>query len=148
MAINPKTHDVGFAFVNGTLYFSMPNLNKDTGNGAKVRSYEHWIGGYDFWTSVGLAYDSYGNSFATAAGGDIADDRADTFRLMTSRWGVCDLGTGGYDRGKNQYRLEYIAQADYHNSDTADRNFNKERIRSPSIATIANSADSTKVYLA
>ena len=140
MAINPNTHDIGFAFVNGTLYFSMPNGN--------TRSYEHWIGGFDFWTSVGLAYDSYGNSFATAAGGDIADNRADTFRIMTSRWGTCSLPVLGYDEGRNQYRLEYIAQADYHNSDTVDRNFNKERIQSPSIATTASSADSTKVYLA
>ena len=140
MAINPKNHDVGFAFVNGTLYFSMPNGN--------TRSYEHWIGGFDFWTSVGMAYDSNGNSFATAAGGDIADNRADQFRIMTSRWGVCALGTGGYDYGLNQYRLEYIAQADYHGSNTVDYNFNKERIRSPSIATTASSTDSTKVYLA
>ena len=140
MAINPNNHDIGFAFVNGTLYFSMPNGNSE--------SYRHWIGGYDFWTSVGLAYDSNGNSFATAAGGDIADNRADTFRIMTSRWGQADLGTSGYDNGKNQYRLEFIAQADYDSSGTMTRNFNKERVRSPSIATTASSTDETKVYLA
>ena len=143
MAINPKNHDVGFAFVNSTLYFSMPNSG--------TNSYKTWIGGYDFWTSIGLAYDTFGYAYGTAAGGDIADNRADTFRIMTSRWGPADTATSGYDKGTNQYRLEYIAQADYSGSDTAVFNFNKERIRSPSIATVAKSAtaaDGTKVYLA
>ena len=144
MAINPVTHDIGFAFVNGTLYFSMPN--------GKTRSYEHWIGGYDFWTSVGLTYDSLGNSYATAAGGDIADDRADQFRIMTSRWGQADLTVNGYDYGKNQFRLEYIAQADYYKDSSnkwqVDRNFNKERIKSPSLVTTTASDEKTTVYLA
>ena len=147
MAINPSSHDVGFAFVNSTLYYSMPNGNK--GNNSK--SYKTWIGGLDFWTSVGLAYDSFGYSYGTAAGGDINSDRADTFRIMTSRWGNADTGTTGYDNGKNQYRLEYVAQADYDSDGTLVRNFNKERIRSPSIAAVAKSdtaSDGTKVYLA
>ena len=141
MAINPKNHDVGFAFVNGTLYYSMPNGNS--------YSYDNWIGGLDFWTGVGLAYDSLGNSYGTASGGDIADNRADTFRIMTSRWGRASYNsTSGYDNGINQYRLEWIAQADYYGSNTAVRNFNKERIRSPSIATTAATTDATTVYLA
>ncbi len=143
MAINPSSHDIGFAFVNSTLYYSMPN--------GKDNSYKTWIGGYDFWTSVGLAYDSFGYSYGTAAGGDIADNRADTFRIMTSRWGTADTGVNGYNNGKNNYRLEYIAQADYFGNDNVVRTFNKERIRSPSIATVAksaNAADGTKVYLA
>ena len=144
MAINPVTHDVGFAFVNGTLYYSMPNGNKNT----DTHSYDVYIGGYDFWTSVGLAYDSLGYSYGTAAGGDIADNRADTFRIMTSRWGYADRHVNGYNNGKNQYRLEYIAQADYDSSGNMTRNFNKERIRSPSIATTNATTASTKVYLA
>ena len=143
MAINPKTHDVVFAFVNGTLYFSMPNGN--------TRSYDYWIGGYDFWTSVGMAYDKYGNSYATAAGGDINADRADQFRIMTSRWGHGTLATEGYNDGTNQFRLELIAQRDFEGSGTSYsgyNNFDKERIQSPSIATTASSEATTTVYLA
>ena len=140
MAINPSSHDIGFAFVNSTLYYSMPN--------GKDNSYKTWIGGYDFWTSVGFAYDSLGNSYGTAAGGDIADNRADTFRIMTSRWGTSDTTVNGYNNGKNNYRLEYIAQADYDSNGTLTRNFNKERIRSPSLATSNASEDGTTVYLA
>ena len=144
MAINPITHDVGFAFVNGTLYYSMPNGNK----GDDTHSYDVYIGGYDFWTSVGLAYDSLGYAYGTAAGGDIADNRADTFRIMTSRWGYAGRHVNGYNNGNNQYRLEYIAQADYDSAGNMTRNFNKERVRSPSIATTSASSDSTTVYLA
>ncbi|MBR6355114.1 MAG: hypothetical protein IKS01_04965, partial [Paludibacteraceae bacterium] len=143
MAINPVNHDVGFAFVNGTLYYSMPD-----GKTTNPTSYQHWIGGYDFWTSVGLAYDSAGYAYGTAAGGDIADNRADTFRIMTSRWGTCDTSVQGYDNGKNNYRLEYIAQADYDSEGNVTRNFNKERVRSPSLATTGATADSATVYLA
>ena len=141
MAINPSSHDVGFAFVNSTLYYSMPN--------GTTNSYKTWIGGYDFWTSVGLAYDSAGHAYGTAAGGDIADNRADTFRIMTSRWGTSDTSVNGYNNGKNNYRLEFIAQADYDSTgDNCTRNFNKERVRSPSLATAGATADRATVYLA
>ncbi|MBR1537065.1 MAG: hypothetical protein IJ630_09020 [Treponema sp.] len=140
MAINPSSHDVGFAFVNSTLYYSMPN--------GTTNSYKTWIGGYDFWTSVGLAYDSAGHAYGTAAGGDIADNRADTFRIMTSRWGASDTSVNGYNNGKNNYRLEFIAQADYDSAGTCTRNFNKERVRSPSLATTGATATSANVYLA
>ncbi|MBO4532219.1 MAG: hypothetical protein J5726_00775 [Treponema sp.] len=144
MAINPVTHDVGFAFVNGTLYYSMPNGN----NGDSTYSYDLFIGGYDFWTSVGFAYDKLGYSYGTAAGGDIADNRADTFRIMTSRWGYANRDVNGYNDGLNQYRLEWIAQADYDSEGNLTRNFNKERIRSPSLTTTAATEDETTLYLA
>ena len=143
MAINPANHDVGFAFVNGTLYYSMPY-----GKTSNQTSYQHWIGGYDFWTAVGLAYDSKGFAYGTAAGGDIADNRADTFRIMTSRWGYCGRDTQGYDNGSNNYRLEYIAQADYDSAGNCTRNFNKERVRSPSLVATNASATEATVYLA
>ena len=144
MAINPVTHDVGFAFVNGTLYYSMPNGNK----GEDTHSYDVYIGGYDFWTSVGLTYDSLGYAYGTAAGGDIADNRADTFRIMTSRWGYADRDVNGYNNGYNQYRLEYVAQADYDENGVLTRNFNKERVRSPSLTTTTASDEGTKLYMA
>ncbi|MBR4789393.1 MAG: hypothetical protein IK024_00720 [Treponema sp.] len=145
MAINPVNHDIGFAFVNGALSFSMPG---------KGHSYDYWIGGIDYWTSIGLAYDSLGNSYATTAGGDINASVADQFRIFTSRWGRGRLHRDGYNDGRNQLRLEMIAQADFEktseNSNTyyAYGNYNKERIRSPSIATTNASANSTRVYIA
>ena len=143
MSINPYSHDVGFAFVNGTLYYSMPHGN--------TYSYDYWIGGYDVWTSVGLTYDKYGNSYATAAGGDINADKADQFRVMTSRWGRAKLNTDGYNDGTNQFRLELIGQRDFEgsgNSYTGYNNFDKERIQSPAMAATASSADKTTLYMA
>ena len=143
MAINPYNHDVGFAFVNGTLYFSMPNGNS--------RSYDYWIGGFDIWTSVGLAYDKYGNSYATAAGGDINDAKADQFRVMTSRWGHGKLKTDGYNDGTNQFRLELIGQRDFEGSGTKYTGYNtfdKERIQSPTMTTTASSSNKTTLYMA
>ncbi len=148
MAINPINHDIGFAFVNGTLYFSMPY-----GKTSSPTSYEHWIGGLDFWTSIALTYDTNGYSYATLAGGDINATNADQFRIMTSRWGKGTMGTGGYNDGTNQFRLELIGQCDYTFNETSGKwenykNFNKERIRSPAITTTSSSENLTTVYLA
>ena len=146
MAINPHNHDVGFAFVNGTLYYSMPNGDS--------YSYDNFIGGFDYWTSVAMTYDSLGNSYGTAAGGDINETKADQFRIMTSRWGYADRHAGGYNTGTNNLRLELIGQYDYTETTNAEgnhegfRNFDKERIRSPSLATGSATSTSTTVYLA
>lgn len=146
MSINPVNHDVGFAFVNGALYYSMPN--------GSSYSYDNFIGGFDYWTSVAMTYDSLGNSYGTAAGGDINESKADQFRIMTSRWGYADRDAGGYNRATNNLRLELIGQYDYTEATNAQgkhdgfRNFDKERIKSPSLATGAATDDSTNVYLA
>ncbi len=146
MSINPVNHDVGFAFVNGALYYSMPN--------GSSYSYDNFIGGFDYWTSVTMAYDSLGNSYGTAAGGDINESKADQFRIMTSRWGYADRDAGGYNRATNNLRLELIGQYDYTETTNAEgkhegfRNFDKERIKSPSLATGSVTSDSTNVYLA
>lgn len=143
MAINPTNHDIGFAFVNGALYYSMPN--------GSTYSYDNFIGGFDYWTSVTMAYDSLGNSYGVAAGGDINEKKADQFRMMTSRWGYADRHAGGYNTATNNIRLELIGQYDYMYNGTSYegfRNFDKERIRSPSLATGSATSASTKVYLA
>ena len=146
MSINPVNHDVGFAFVNGALYYSMPN--------GSSYSYDNFIGGFDYWTSVTMAYDSLGNSYGTAAGGDINETKADQFRIMTSRWGYADRHAGGYNTKTNNLRLEMIGQYDYTETTNAEgnhegyRNFDKERIRSPSLATGTATSNSTSVYLA
>ncbi|WP_294429312.1 Ig-like domain-containing protein [uncultured Treponema sp.] len=144
MAINPYNKQVGFAFANGPLNFSMGSLGK---------SYLNWEGGVDFWTSVGFAYDANGNSFGTAAGGDINDQpSADSFAIFTSRWGEGgDTDKYGHNRGQGQLRIELIGQSDSTDgSNWSGNNIHKQRIQSPSIATTvaSESATSTNVYLA
>lgn len=105
MKINPVTGNIGFAFVDGPLYFSMGGAESKTDY-----SYNYWVGSFDFFTSVGFVYDKLGYSYATAAGGDINSSQADKFSLYTSRWGVGKTGQYGSYDGSNALRLETIAQ--------------------------------------
>ena len=103
MKVRPTDGKIGFAFVNGPLYFSM-------GEGPGGRSYQYWTASYDFFTSVAFAYDDKGNSWGVAAGGDINSGESDAFILMSSKF---DRGAhnsrGSYD-GVNALRLERIGQ--------------------------------------
>lgn len=152
MKINPSNGMLGFAFTNGPLYFSMPGKTTAHAGGSisyssQDYSYVYWQGSYDFMTSVTLHYDSAGKTYATAAGGDINDTSADKFSLMTDRWGVSGAATGGSYGGSRANRIEMIAQAgDYSHSNT-DTNFDKQRVKSPAIASSRN-ASSTNLYMA
>ena len=147
MAIDPVNHSVGFAFVNGTLYFSMPYGTNPKGKA--ISSHYYWVSGIDFWTSIGLAYDKYGHSFATVAGGDINASKADQFRLFTSRWGTGTYDKyEGYNNGTNQFRLEMIGQIEFDTNKAPYNNYNKERVQSPSLATTAVNTNTTTLYLA
>ena len=145
MAINPKNKQVGFAFANGPLRFSMGSVEK---------SYDFWEYGLDFWTSIGFTYDANGNSFGTTAGGDIGGGgKSDCFGLFTSRWATKGFtsGTGGHNNGTGQLRLELIGQAESSNGTSFNGdNIDKQRIKSPSITTTVASSDATEtnVYLA
>ena len=152
MKINPSNGMLGFAFTNGPLYFSMPGKTTAHAGGSisyssQDYSYVYWQGSYDFMTSVTLHYDSAGKTYATAAGGDINDTSADKFSLMTDRWGVSGAATGGSYGGSRANRIEMIAQAgDYSHSNT-DTNFDKQRVKSPAIAS-SRDASSTNLYMA
>ena len=105
MKIRPTDGKIGFAFVNGPLYFSMGGSQS-----SQDYSYQYWTASYDFFTSVGFTYDDLGNSWGVAAGGDINDSQSDAFTLMSSKFGI-----GGHDRaasydGTNSLRLERIGQ--------------------------------------
>ena len=105
MKIRPTDGKIGFAFVNGPLYFSMGGSQS-----SQDYSYQYWSASYDFFTSVGFTYDDLGNSWGVAAGGDINDSQSDAFTLMSSKF-----GRGGHDRyasynGTNSLRLERIGQ--------------------------------------
>ncbi len=133
MKINPNNGMIGFAFVNGPLYFSMGN---DT------RSAQYWMGSYDFFTSVGFLYDKLGYSYGVAAGGDINSTSADKFQLMTSRWGIARTEQNGSYTSQNSLRLESIGQYI-----SGIINFNKQRIKSPSLASAVHGT-ATNLYLA
>jgi len=99
-------------------------------------------------SSVGFAYDSTGHTYGCAAGGDINSTDADRFSLMTDRWGVSGEATGGSYAGTNALRLEAIAQyGDAASQNQTTLNFDKTRVKSPSIAT-SRGTNSTNVYMA
>ncbi len=147
MKINPSSGVIGFAFANGPLYFSMPGNIAGYYSAEDGCSYDYWCGSFDFFTSIGLAYDKNGNAYAVSAGGDINSGAADNFDFFTSLWGV----TQNWQSNRQQYgsyycnsanALEKIAQD---NDGTYD--FNKQRIQSPSIATAVH-GNKTNVYIA
>lgn len=144
MKINPVSGDVGFAFVNGPLYFSMGGSVDGT-----HYSYRYWMASYDFFTSVGFTYDALGNSYAVAAGGDINQNHADKFQLMSSRWGRSNRTKDGSYLSDNSLRLESIGQkGDAASNDTGTNYFDKQRIKSPAFATTVDANGSTNLYLA
>ena len=136
MKIRPTDGKIGFAFVNGPLYFSM-------GGSESVQdySYKYWIASYDFFTSAAFTYDSFGNSWGCAAGGDINSDSADAFTLMSSKFGIGRYYNHASYNGDNTLRLERIGQ--YVNKTLE---FDKQRIKSPSIVTAPNGTN-TNVYM-
>lgn len=152
MKINPGNGMLGFAFTNGPLYFSMPGKT-DWHAGGSISSYPqdysyvYWQGSFDFMTSVTLHYDAAGHTYATAAGGDINATSADKFSLMTDRWGVSGAATGGSYGGARANRIEMIAQAGDYNYSNTDINFDKQRVKSPAIAS-SRDASSTNLYMA
>ena len=142
MAINPVNGQVGFAFRNGALMMSM---------GSQDYSYDYWLCGLDVWTSIGFAYDDLGYGWGTAAGGDINNSSADSFALLSSRWGTGTLRDtdNGHNNGTNQIRPYTIGQKDYDDSNNSFVNIDKERFQSSSLATTVNVEDNAStVYLA
>ena len=152
MKINPSNGMLGFAFTNGPLYFSMPGKTTAHAGGSipyssQGYSYVYWQGSFDFMTSVTLHYDADGHTYATAAGGDINATSADKFSLMTDRWGVSGAATGGSYGGAKANRIEMIAQAGDYSYSNTDINFDKQRVKSPAIAS-SRDASSTNLYMA
>ena len=136
---------VGFAFFNGPLYFSMPGKI-----GNKNYSYQYWCNSLDFFTSVGLAYDANGHSYAVAAGGDINVNTADKFVFMTDIFGKANENKEGYSTklsGKG-IRIESVGMIGTKgNTSDTTKYFEKQRIKSSSLATSVHD-DNTNVYLA
>ena len=149
MKINPATNVIGFAFASGTSNFCMPDNNN---------SYRHWQKSYDYYTSIGLTYDTDGYSYAVAAGADCNDHQADLFNFLSSRWGKSKTnGKTGSISGEQALRLESIGQTyDYDGTPGIQSVQNeggdvlyidKKRIQSPSLATGKINNNETPVYL-
>ncbi|MCI6826692.1 MAG: hypothetical protein MR937_05175, partial [Spirochaetia bacterium] len=139
MKIDPKTGVIGMAFANGALYFSMGGTVS-----SKTYSSQYWMGSYDFFTSVGFAYDDLGYSYGSAAGGDCNENEGDAYCFVTSRWGIGAHGKRGSYDGENTLRLERISHKDSSNNIT----INKQRVKSPSFVTSVHDTNYTNVYLA
>lgn len=144
MKINPKDGNLGFAFANGSLFFSMGGKvsNNSWSSTQTLYSAQYWMGSYDFFTSIGFAYDDLGNTYGTAAGGDCNAQEGDAWCFVTSRWGIGVQGQRGSYDGSNALRLERIGQID-----DSSYIINKQRVKSPSFATAVHGT-STNVYLA
>lgn len=136
MKINPKDGNLGFAFANGSLFFSMGGIDNKENYSAT-----YWMGSFDFFTSIGFAYDDLGYTYGTAAGGDCNSGESDAWCFATSRWGIGSRSQRGSYDGDKVLRLERIGQIE------GSYVINKQRIKSPSFATAVNGT-STNVYLA
>ena len=139
MKIDPKTGAIGMAFANGALYFSMGGTVS-----SETYSSQYWMGSYDFFTSVGFAYDDLGYSYGSAAGGDCNSSEGDAYCFVTSRWGIGAQGQRGSYDGKNTLRLERIS----HKDSSGNITINKQRVKSPSFVTSVHDTNYTNVYLA
>lgn len=145
MKISPKNGMIHFAFADGPLFFAM-------GGGYYTStdhtSYDYWVGGYDFFGSVGFAVDDIGHTYGVTAGGDINSTTADSFALYSSRWGVGSRANDGSRTGEHRMPVEVVAQKDSSGQITFDKyRFNN----SPSLATVAHGTNTdsyTSVYLA
>lgn len=160
MKINPVTDKIGFAFADGPLNFNMggrtngSNKGKDNSTGTPTEySYHTWLAGYDAYSSIAFTYDSLGNSYGVAAGGDIsATNSTDKLLFFTGRWGNACFDDQGAGKGSGSYhgdgrnwcklRLSQIGQ----NNDGKNVQ-DKQRHQSTSLATTV-SGTSTNVYLA
>lgn len=142
MKINPSSNMLNFAFADGPLYFDM---------GSSTVSYKYWTASFDMMSGVGLGVDNNGNTYATVTGGDTNSKEADKAVFYTSLWGSNALYSTGDNRhnstyyGTNGIRYSAIGQK-YGDGDT-DIDFDRYRIKSPSIATVQN-VGSQDIYMA
>ena len=148
MKINPVTGQLGFAFANGPAYFSMPGKVSGTDY-----SYQYWTATLDFFTSVGLAYDKLGYSYAVAAGGDINSDNdkytADKYVFLSDRIGTAKSQLAySTKKDPNAIKIESVGmQGTKENTSDETFYFEKQRAKSSSLVTAVHGI-STNVYLA
>ncbi len=150
MKINPKNGVIGFAYQSGARRFSMAG---------KENSYQGWIGDWDNLSATGFAYDSDGNTYGTALGGDINSSYSvSKFVFLSSLFGSEGMDDGGALAA--YLRIEEIGQVGLKkqmnntsvtetagDTNNGNKYIDKNRILSPSIA-VSGSGNTAKVYLA
>ena len=129
MKINPYNGLIGFAFCNGMGNWSMPLNN--------TNSYDLFAKAKDFMSCTGFTYNSSGNTFGTAAGGESNNNMADAFCLFVGEWGTQENNWTG--EGTNSLRLETTGETGKNNVYALD----KKRFKSVSMA-----ANGNNLYLA
>ena len=146
MKINPSNGIIGFAYQSGTKEFSMADGN--------TSSFRGWIGDYDNLSATGFAYDSAGNTYGTALGGDINSSYSvSKFCFVSSLWQGQNTDQGGALGGAGGVRIEEIGQVGKKGQTNAaytteaDRIIDKTRVLSPSIA-VSGSGNTSTVYMA
>jgi len=148
MKINPANKMIGFAYQSGARRFSMANGNSN--------SYQLWVGDYDNLSATGFAYDSDGNTYGTALGGDInSAPSVSKFVFLSSLWEPAGTGDGGALGGgddnsnkDNAMQFEQIGQLGTKaGTDTGTEYIDKFRFVSPSIA-VSGKGTTAKVYMA
>lgn len=149
MKINPNNSIIGFAYQSGERRFSMGHGN--------TNSYQGYLGDYDNLSATGFVYDSEGNSYGLALGGDInGTNSVAKFAFMTSLWGSSGMDDDKNKLGGKHQRFEQIGQigkkADRslnggNTTDSAGQYIDKSRALSPSIA-VSGSGTNATIYLA
>ncbi|MBO5401426.1 MAG: Ig-like domain repeat protein [Spirochaetaceae bacterium] len=142
MKINPIDGRIGFAFANGSAYFSMSD-GQDT-------SYSLWQRNFAKNIGTGFVYDAAGNSHGITIGLDTNPNSGHAGRMtyMTSLWGVGNTSSqdGNYN-GDNTIRLESIGVPA--NNNAMGETINKimeERFPSLSLATTMHGGIPTVYY--
>lgn len=137
MKINPNNGLVGFAFCDGALNWSMADTTS---------SYANWANSKDFIQLTGFSYDSYGNTYGTAAGGESSgEEKADAFDFYTSRWGTSGITA----KSSNNLRMECTAQKT-DSSGASVFTLDKKRFHNPSFAShkVGGDKHAVDLYLA
>ena len=148
MKINPYNNMIGFAYQSGPRVFSMAE---------RENSYKEWLGDYDNLSATGFAYDSDGNTFGTALGGDINGACSIAkFAFMSSLWGQSGTGNDRNKNGDRHQRLEQIGQVGTKTdkspagntsiTDSEGNYIDKSRVLSPTIAVTGSGTNAT-VYM-
>lgn len=128
MKINPRTNNVGFAFLDGPKDFSRPNNMNNSYKTAGRYNSQH-----DARTTAALAYDWDGNVYSLNAGGNEGDPVN------------FEKHTAGKGTASNVY-IEYVCQNKKRDGSGAYMDL-RYKIRSPNIVTTKNGTNATNIYM-
>ena len=140
MHINPKDDKIGFAFVNGPAYFSMPNGSEN--------SYTIWQKNHADYNGIDFVYDTEGNTHSLSTGLDTqpTDEIGGRLQYIDSRWGGNGTNVFNWNTSRT-VALDSICIKDgtfVNGKELSETVIDMKRFSSPSIAVGANNS----VYIA